>query len=129
MKRSISILVVTLISVLVLVNCGGGPSTPQDIVKESFRMMEKNDQAGIKDLLSTQVKALLDDKKLEEGLNNRYNEIKAKGGIAEIEFLKEEIDEDEANFKVKLVYGDGTSKDEKVKLVKEEGEWKLGISK
>ena len=129
MKNLVRLFAVALITTFVFINCGGGPSGPKDIVKDSFKMMEENDQSGLKDLLSAQVKALVDDKKLEEGMNNKYEEIKAKGGITNIEFLSEDIQEQEANFKVKLTYGDGSENTEKVKLVKEEGDWKLGVSK
>ncbi|MCZ7601378.1 MAG: DUF4878 domain-containing protein [Melioribacteraceae bacterium] len=128
MRNVIKLLVVALLLSFVFVNCGG-PATPQDVVKDSFEMMANNDKAGVKDLLSSQVKALVDDKKLDEGINNKYEEIKAKGGITNIEFLSEDIEENEANFKVRLTYGDGSTDDEKAKVVKEDGEWKLGISK
>ncbi|MDZ7763769.1 MAG: DUF4878 domain-containing protein [Melioribacteraceae bacterium] len=72
---------------------------------------------------------MVDTEKLEEGMTKQYETIKEKGGIDNIEFLSEDIQEDVANFKVKLTYGDGSTKEEKVKLVKEEGDWKLGISK
>lgn len=128
MRNIIKLLVVAIVLSFVFVNCGG-PTTPQDVVKDSFMLMAKNDKAGVKDLLSSQVKALVDDKKLEEGINNKYEEIKAKGGITNIEFLSEDIEANEANFKVRLTYGDGSTDNEKAKVVKEEGEWKLGISK
>ncbi|RJP56946.1 MAG: DUF4878 domain-containing protein [Ignavibacteriales bacterium] len=128
MRNVIKLLVVASLLSFVFVNCGG-PATPQDVVKDSFEMMANNDKAGVKDLLSSQVKALVDDKKLDEGINNKYEEIKAKGGITNIEFLSEDIEENEANFKVRLTYGDGSTDDEKAKVVKEDGEWKLGISK
>lgn len=129
MKNLVKLLAVALVFTFVFANCGGGPSGPKDIVKESFKLMEDNDQAALKDMLSSQVKALVDDKKLEEGMTKKSEEINEKGGITNIEFLSEDIQEEEANFKVKLTYGDGSTDTEKVKLVKEEGDWKLGISK
>ena len=129
MKNLIKLLVTAVVLSFIFVNCGGGPSGPKDVVTESFKMMENGDKDGIKDLLSTQVKALVDDKKLDEGLENSFNEIKEKGGIANIEFLSEDIKDEEATFKVKITYGDGTTKTEKSKVVKEDGKWKLGVSK
>lgn len=128
MKYLPKLLMIGLVLSFAFVNCGGS-SGPKDIVKQSFEMMENNDQDGLKDLLSSQVKAMVDDKKLEEGMTKQYETIKEKGGIAEVKFLEEDIQENEANFKVELVYGDGSTKTEKVKLVKEEGDWKLGVSK
>lgn len=128
MKNILKLVAVLLVVTFAFVNCGGA-SGPKDIVIESFQMMEDNDQAGLKDLLSSQVKAMVDTEKLEEGMTKQYETIKEKGGIDNIEFLSEDIQEDVANFKVKLTYGDGSTKEEKVKLVKEEGDWKLGVSK
>lgn len=129
MKNLIKLLVAAIVLSLIFVNCGGGPSGPKEVVTESFKMMESGDKSGVKDLLSTQVKAMIDDKKLDEGLDKKYEEIKEKGGISNIEFLSEDIQENEASFKVKLTYGDGSTDTEKAKAVKEDGEWKLGISK
>ena len=129
MKQLFKLSAMLLVLTFVFVNCGGGPSGPKELVKESFTMMEENDQAGLKDMLSSDVKAMVDDKKLEEGMTKQYESIKEKGGIANIEFLEEDIQEQEANFKVKLTYGDESTKTEKVKLVKEEGDWKLGVAK
>ncbi len=129
MKRFIQLIALAIVFSFVFVNCGGGPSGPKEIVKESFTMMEENDQSGLKDLLSSQVKTMVDDKKLEQGMTKKYEEIKGKGGISNIEFLEEDIQDNEANFKVKITYGDGSTETEKTKLVKEEGDWKLGVSK
>ena len=128
MKNILKLVAVLLVVTFAFVNCGGA-SGPKDIVIESFQMMEDNDQAGLKDLLSSQVKTMVDSEKLEEGMTKQHETIKEKGGIDNIEFLSEDIQEDVANFKVKLTYGDGSTKEEKVKLVKEEGDWKLGVSK
>lgn len=129
MKNLVKLLALVLVTTFIFVNCGGGPTGPKDVVVESFEMMENGDKSGIKDLLSPQVKAMVDDKKLDEGLDKKYEEIKSKGGIANIEFLSEDIQENEAEFKVKLTYGDGSETTEKTKVVKEDGDWKLGISK
>lgn len=129
MKNLVKVFVIVLAASFIFVNCGGGPTGPKDVVVDSFEMMESGDKAGVKDLLSSQVKAMVDDKKLDEGLDKKYDEIKEKGGIANIEFLSEDIQENEAEFKVKLTYGDGSESTEKAKVVKEDGDWKLGISK
>lgn len=128
MKNLIKVFVIVLAVSFIFVNCGG-PTGPKDVVIESFNMMESGDKDGVKDLLSSQVKAMVEDKKLDEGLDKKYEEIKEKGGIANIEFVSEDIQENEAEFKVKLTYGDGSETTEKAKVVKEDGDWKLGISK
>lgn len=128
MKNIIKLLVSAILLSFIFVNCGG-PSGPKDVVTDSFKMIENGDKSGAKDLVSSQVKAMVDDKKLDEGLDQKYEEIKEKGGISNIEFLSEDIKEEEADFKVKITYGDGTTKIEKAKVIKEDGDWKLGLAK
>lgn len=58
--------------------------------------------------------------------------MKEKEGIKSYEILSEEIAEDgnSAVVKVKIVYGNGTEDEQKIKLVKDkDGEWKLSDAK
>jgi len=112
---------------LIYIGCGSA-STPADVAKGFFKRIEKNDKSAL-DLMSSKVVEGIGREKLEKGLEKESEKIKEKGGISSIEVIEEKIEEESADLKLKIVYGNGTEKTDKAKLVKEDGKWKIGISK
>ena len=54
-----------------------------------------------------------------------------KKGLKDVQILEETISEDgnEANLKVKFVYGDGTEEESTQDMVKQDGKWKMVFKK
>ncbi|MBZ0201245.1 MAG: DUF4878 domain-containing protein [Ignavibacteriaceae bacterium] len=127
MKHFFSFILLAIFA-LAFIQCGSS-SGPGDTMKEFFGAVEKNDVGAVSDLLAPEVKAMLGDKKLEKVIAEKSEEITEKGGIANIEITEEKIEEDTANIKFKITYGNGDKKEEKGKLMKIDGTWKVGVSK
>lgn len=127
MKNLISLLLLALFA-FVFFQCGSS-SGPGDTMREFFSAVEKNNVEAASELLAPDVKAMLGDKKLEKAIGEKSKEITEKGGISKIEITEEKIEEDTANLKFKITYGNGTTKEDKGKLQKVDGKWKIGVSK
>ena len=56
-------------------------------------------------------------------------EIKKKGGIKSIDIIKEEISGDTAAVTHVVKYGDGSTDEDSSKLIKQDGKWKMHVSK
>lgn len=117
-----------ILSVAMLLSACSKNSTPADVAKESMYMVEKGD-VSVKDLMSKQLVSTFGEEKLDKAIQEESKRIKEKGGIASIEVLDEKIEDTTATVKLKINYGNGTSKEDKSKLVKEDGKWKLTVSK
>ncbi|MCF8242743.1 MAG: DUF4878 domain-containing protein [Melioribacteraceae bacterium] len=128
MKPLFKLIIVAIFSSLLITACGGS-SDPKDIIRDFYSKAEANDVEGVLDMMSTETKALVQKEKLEKGLAEKSEEIKEKGGISSIEFTDEKVKEESIDYKVKLTYGDGSTSTDKAKLVKEDGEWKIGAAK
>ncbi|MAT58797.1 MAG: hypothetical protein CMF23_12565 [Ignavibacteriae bacterium] len=129
MKTRIGISLLLFIVMLFVSGCGGGSSDPKDIVINSMEMIENNNVSGVSEILSKDVKSLVDSEKLEKAVAEESEKIKSKGGIAKIEFTDEKVEENQIDYKYTITYGDGSTKNDKARLVKEDGEWKLGMAK
>lgn len=55
------------------------------------------------------------------------SQVEAKGGFDRIEFVEEQIQEDKATVKLKIHFKDGSSEDERVRLIKSDGKWKVNM--
>lgn len=129
MKPLFKLIIVAIFSSLLISACGSGSSDPKDIIRDFYSKAEANDVDGVLDMMSKDTKAMIQREKLEKGLNEKSEEIKEKGGISSIEFTDEKVKEESIDYKVKLTYGDGSTSTDKAKLVKEDGEWKVGAAK
>lgn len=126
--KNFQILSIFFIAIAFLYIGCGSPSTPADVAKDFFKRVEKNDKSAL-DLMSSKVVEAIGKEKLEKGLEKESEKITEKGGISSIEVIEEKVEEETADLKLKIVYGDGTEKTDKVNLIKEDGKWKIGISK
>ena len=126
MKKAV---VNTFIFIFALVYFGcGSANTPADVAKDFLNKAAKGDKGAI-DLMHSSLVSMMGKEKLEMGLKEESEKIKAKGGIASIDILEESIGEEDAMLKVKVNYKDGSNKTEKINLIKEKGDWKITISK
>ncbi len=126
---------------LVMTSCGGGvaekAATPEDVVKEAFACIEKKDYAGYLRLVDVEAQdGMTADEVREKSVPMFEAKVKEaidkKGGIKSWEIVETTLSEDGKNAKVttKVVYGNDTEDDSKMKLVqKEDGKWMIDADK
>ncbi len=118
---------IILIFAMVYFGCGSA-NTPPDVAKEFLTKIEKGDKGAV-NLMHSGLISMMGKEKLEKGLMDESEKMNKKGGIASIDILEEKINEDDAVLKVKVNYKDGSNKTEKMNLIKENGDWKITVSK
>lgn len=128
MKKYAFLVLLSLLIAGFSLSCGKAGQTPGDVVKAFNKKVEKAD-ASAKDLLAKDLAAMFEDEKLTAGLQDESNKIKEKGGISGITINEEIIEEETAKVNYTLTYGNGETEDETAHLVKEDGKWKITISK
>lgn len=55
------------------------------------------------------------------------NKTQARGGFDKVEFIEETVGENEAQVKVRLHFKDGSTSDDKVYLIKNDGKWQVNL--
>ena len=110
-----------------VIGCGSA-SGPADVAKDFMMKIADNDKSAI-DHLSPQLIQALGKEKLEKGIEKESESIKKKGGIKSIEVEEEKKKKKTARLKLKITYVDGSSKNDNVNLLLEDGKWKIGMSK
>lgn len=109
-------------------SCSLFSSGPGGVVEKFYRYVEKGELEAAKNLFAKQIKETMGGK-IMAGLAGETNKIKDKGGIKSIEIKNEEINGESARVATRVVYGNGADKNEDTKLIKEDGAWKITISK
>ena len=119
-----------------MVSCAGAPATPSDAAVEYYQCVVNGDYEAFANAVHFDT---TDPEEIAEGkamITSLYKEkaapqIKKKGGVTSIEAVGEAISEDgnTANVQLKVVYGDGSEKNEDIKLVKVEDKWMLAFDK
>ncbi len=112
----------------IISGCGSAGSGPGTTVEKYYQAVESGKSDAALKLFSS--KELEDEdtkKKLLALIAMGTEEIKTKDGIKSIEIEKEEIDGDSAKVTAKVTYGNGKTDSQKVKLIKEDGKWKLTL--
>jgi hypothetical protein len=122
-----SITVVILLS-LGIIGCGLLNRGPEATVKNFYKAVENGNFDDAINLLSNKVKSMGKDK-LRAGLAEVTREMKSKGDVKSLDITKMDITGDMADGQVKLEFGNGSSKTEAVKLIKEDGAWRLDAGK
>lgn len=104
-------------------------SGPESTVKRFYGAIEDGKIDDASELLSSRILGMLGPDKLRQALSKQALEVKKKGGIKSIDILEMNEVGEVAEGKVKITYGDGSESTEDVKLIKEEGKWKLDADK
>lgn len=130
MKKILSILSIALVA-LAFVSCN--KNTPEGVIEEYVACMQKGQYEEALNLFYFK-KALTDNDRQQYAslLRDKVGkEIDKKGGITGVEITKMDVAEDgnTANAEYVLKYGDGSTKDEKAKLLKVDGDWKMDSGK
>ncbi len=124
------------IAVFTMSSCSD--NSPKGVAKKAISCMQAKDWNGYVDLLYFDKEEGKDIDKEKEQLAALFKEkgekeLNKQGGIKSYEIVSEEISEDgnTATVTVKIVYGDGTEKDnEKIKMKKDaNGDWKISLGK
>lgn len=134
MKKFFSLLAVAV--AMFMVSCAGAPATPSDAAVEYYQCVVNGDYEAFANAVHFDT---TDPEEIAEGkamITSLYKEkaapqIEKKGGVKSIEAVGETISEDgnTANVQLKVVYGDGSEKNEDIKLVKIEDKWMLAFDK
>lgn len=134
MKKFFSLLAVAV--AMFMVSCAGAPATPSDAAVEYYQCVVNGDYEAFANAVHFDT---TDPEEIAEGkamITSLYKEkaapqIEKKGGVKSIEAVGETISEDgnTANVQLKVVYGDGSEKNEDVKMVKVEDKWMLAFDK
>lgn len=136
--KKLAITVCALAMALVMTSCGG--NTPQKAAEKAVECIQDENYEGYVDMVymkpdetknaddvknsKQMLTALLKDKASKQKEKN--------GGIEKYETLSEEMAEDgnTAVVRMKITYGDGSEKEEDVKMRKDEnGDWKVDMGK
>ena len=139
MKKILSVTMLVM-ALAMLVACGGG-STPSSVVEKSMKCLQDKDYEGYVDLLYIDVKEGEDPEVQRNAVvsmiaSKADQTLAKKQGIKSYEILSEEVTPAEENkpetavVKVKIEYGDSSTKEETVKLKKDNaGDWKIDMGK
>lgn len=134
MKKLIGIMAL-MAALFIMTSCGG--NSPKAVTEKAMKALhDKNYDSFVEYIYITPKEGedMEASKKMLSGmLQNKAEQTYAKkGGFKSYEVLDEKIDPsgDVAAVRVKTVYGDGSEKEEDVKLKKDEkGDWKLDMGK
>lgn len=134
MKKFFSLLAVAV--AMFMVSCAGAPATPSDAAVEYYQYVANGDYEAFANAIHYDT---TDPEEIAEGkamIISLYKEkatpqMEQKGGVKSVEATSETISEDgnTANVQLKVVYGDGSEKNEDIKLVKIEDKWMLAFDK
>jgi hypothetical protein len=124
MTRKLSLLV---IGALLLIACGGGG--PGATVKQFYTLVEDGKVNEAMELMAPGIKDMMQAMGGATVFGEGTKEIKEKGGIDQINILKEEVTGEIAEVEVEVVYGDGSKDTETMQLTKVDGEWKISPDK
>jgi hypothetical protein len=118
------------LSLLIFAIAGCGLlSSPSRTVKLFHKHIENGEITEAMKLMSNRAIKTLGIDKMRKGFENTTREVKAKGGISELNIIKEEIIGELAEVDLEMKFGNGSSRSDKVKLIKEDGDWKIDLSK
>jgi len=105
------------------------PPHPWVVVERFIREVADGNIGKILLLLPTALVAQLGSPKLEAIFTSNIAEVKGRGGIKEIEIENEWEDYENAAVDVSMTYGDGSTDNEVILLVKEKSEWKIDLTR
>lgn len=80
-------------------------------------------------MMSSQLRAVLNDQKLTMVLAQNRAMAEQRGGLKDIEVVQETVNEQSALVRLKLIYGDGYTDVQNTKLILEDNEWKISADK
>ncbi len=113
--------------VALLFSSGGG--SPAKTATNFFWALEQGNVEEAKGMMSSQLRAVLNDQKLTMVLAQNRAMAEQRGGLKDIEVVQETVNEQSALVRLKLIYGDGYTDVQNTKLILEDNEWKISADK
>ena len=104
-------------------------SSPSKTVKEFYSAIDHGNISKATGLFSNRVIQTFGLSKLQQTIEFQLKAVENSGGIDSIEIIDEQIFGDTALVNIEVTYGNGNVIREDVQLVKEDGNWKIDISK
>lgn len=124
-RKTVRLIPLLLLATLMLA-CGRSPGST---VKEFYEAVSKGRTDDAIELISAQIVNSVGLDKLRMGIQANAQEIMDKGGVKDLEVTEEKVSGDVASVTVIIKYGNDTQEIENVRLVKEDGKWRLQPSK
>jgi hypothetical protein len=107
----------------------GCSKSPDSTVESFYRALGKGEITEAKSYISAQIVGMLGDAKLSAALSSETEKIRACGGIKSVNVKLDGAGEVRAGVATVSYAGQCRPKAERVKLIKEDGKWKLGADK
>jgi hypothetical protein len=114
--------------------CGAGvlltgcAKSPEGTVEAFYRAVAEGELKDAQSYLSKDIVELMGEQKLSDGLSKETQRAQNCGGIKDVQIQMQEGAEVRYG-RVTLAYANCPDKVENVKLVKEDGSWKIGVEK
>jgi hypothetical protein len=128
MKFRPLLLVLILCLFVALTSCEGRAG-PGKTVSNFVHHVEQGHADAAIELLSSKIVDALGKPKLEVSLSAETERVKEKGGIKSVVIEKEDINGETATVKSMITFGNGETRNDESKLVKENGKWKVDTNK
>ena len=116
----------TLLACGAMTGCSTGPSAT---VERFYRLTEAKEVGKAIELVSTSTRSTFGDAKMKAVLLDQASKMQAKGGITSIALSGEQVINDSAKVASNIVFGGGGSSSDTVRLVRENGKWKIAMRK
>ena len=134
--KKVLLFAVSLVVMVMMTACGGS-STPSDSAKECVELMKAGDYKTLVEKIHFDENMTAEQQQATKDLivsmaNEKVaKEIESKGGIKSYEVIEENIAEDgkTAVVKMKITYGDDSTKDQSYDMVLVDGLWKPIVKK
>lgn len=128
MKKVLFAIAICFITMAALSSCSSHDNTPEGVAKAAVECLKAKDYKGYMDLTSAT-------KEQKEAMTAMLQKVgqqtDEKGGVESYEIVDKEIDEEKgtATVNVKVTYGNGDTEDNKMKMLKKDGDWVLSADK
>ena len=128
MKKVLFAIAICFITMAALSSCSSHDNTPEGVAKAAVECLKAKDYKGYMDLTSAT-------KEQKEAMTAMLQKVgqqtDEKGGVKSYEIVDQEIDEEKgtATVNVKVTYGNGDTEENKMKMLKKDGEWVLSADK
>ena len=129
MKKILVMFTMCLMMMAVMTSCGSShENTPRGVAEAAVKCLANKDYKGYMNLTNA-----TDQQKqaMAQMLEKVGQQVDEKGGMKSYEIVDEQVDEEKgtATVTVKVVYENETSEDNKMKMVKKDGDWLLTTDK
>ncbi len=128
MKKVLFAIAICFITMAALSSCSSHDNTPEGVAKAAVECLKAKDYKGYMDLTS----ATKEQKEAMAAMLQKVGQqTDEKGGVESYEIVDQEIDEEKgtATVNVKVTYGNGDTEDNKMKMLKKDGDWVLSADK